>query len=156
MTELYESTRDDLWFRRALMADPETMSYSDAWGGTIAFPEDEWDDWYDWWVARHDGNCFYRYLVDAEGGGFVGEVAYRYDETERMHLADVIVLASERGRGHGSEGLRLLCEAARERGVATLWDDIAPDNPAIAPLLEQGFVEDHRDDEAVYLRKDLS
>lgn len=107
-------------------------------------------------MARHDGNCFYRYLVDAEGGGFVGEVAYHYDERARMHLADVIVLASERGRGHGSEGLRLLCEAARERGVATLWDDIAPDNLAIAPFLEQGFIEDHRDDEAVYLRKDLS
>jgi hypothetical protein len=30
VTGLYESTRDDLWFRRALMADPETMSYSDA------------------------------------------------------------------------------------------------------------------------------
>lgn len=54
-------------------------------------------------------------------------------------------------RGSGS--------SARTRGrggVATLWDDIAPDNPAIAPFLEQGFVEDHRGDEAVYLRKDLS
>lgn len=30
VTELYEPTRDDLWFWRALMADPETMSYSDA------------------------------------------------------------------------------------------------------------------------------
>ena len=156
MTELYEPTRDDLWFRRALMADPETMSYNDAWGGTIAFPEEEWDGRYDWWVARHDGNCFYRYLVDAEGGGFVGEVAYRYDETERMHLAGDIVIASKRGAVPRPVGLRLLCEAARERGIATLWDDIAPDNPAIAPFLEQGFVEDHRDDEAVYLRKDLS
>ncbi len=114
------------------------MSYNDAWGGTIPFPEEEWDGWYDWWLARHDGDRFHRYLVDAEGGDFVGEVAYHYDESGRMHLAGVIVIASRRGRGR--EGLRLLCEAARERGVRVLWDSIAPDNPAIAPFLEQGFV----------------
>lgn len=156
VTELYEPTRGDLWFRQALMTDPETMSYNDAWGGTIPFPEEEWDGWYDWWLAHHDGKRFYRYLVDEEGGDFVGEVAYHYDESERIHLADVIVLASKRDRGRGREGLRLLCEAARERGIRVLWDSIAPDNPAIVLFLEQGFVEDHRDDEAVYLRKGLS
>lgn len=37
-----------------------------------------------------------------------------------------------------------------------LWDSVALDNPAIALFLEQGFVEDRRIDEAIYLRKDLS
>ena len=78
---------------------PGDMSYNDAWGGTIPFPEEEWDGWCDWWLARHDGDRFHRYLVDAEGGDFVGEVACHYDESGRMHLAGVIVIASRRGRG---------------------------------------------------------
>ena len=33
----------DLWFRQALLADPETMAYNRAWGGTIPFPEEKWE-----------------------------------------------------------------------------------------------------------------
>ena len=60
-----------------------------------------------------------------------------------------------RGRGYGQEGLRLLCQAARDNGVRVLWDNIARDNPAIGMFLDAGFVEDHETDEAIYLRKDL-
>ena len=34
---------EDLWFRQALLADPATMSYNDAWGGTIDFSRDRWE-----------------------------------------------------------------------------------------------------------------
>lgn len=155
MVSLHKPTSDELWFRQALLADPPTMSYNDAWGGTIAFDEGQWDDWFDWWVTHDGGERLYRYLVDDERDEFVGEVAYHYDAAERIFLADVIVLASERGRGYGREGLLLLCQAARENGVTTLYDNIAPDNPAIALFRSCGFVEDHRTDEAIYLRKDL-
>ena len=33
---------EDLWFRQTMMADPETMAYNHAWGGTIPFPEEHW------------------------------------------------------------------------------------------------------------------
>lgn len=42
---LYKPHLDDLWFRQAMMADPETMSYNNAWGGTIPFPREKWEVW---------------------------------------------------------------------------------------------------------------
>ena len=35
---LYVPTLDDLWFRRRMLEDPETMAYNRAWGGTIRWP----------------------------------------------------------------------------------------------------------------------
>lgn len=32
---LYIPQIEDLWFRQEFMADPDTMSYNNAWGGTI-------------------------------------------------------------------------------------------------------------------------
>ena len=155
MIALHKPTRDELWFRRELLADPATMSYNDAWGGAIAFPEEDWDGWYDYWLACDEGLRFYRYLLDSESSKFVGEVAYHYSEDEDIYLADVIVRADRRGKGLGRAGLRLLCEAAGERGVRVLYDNIAMGNPAIGLFLSEGFFEEYRTDECIYLRKDL-
>ncbi len=48
--QLYKPQLDDLWFRQRMMADPETMSYNRAWGGTIPFPKEKWKAWYDDWI----------------------------------------------------------------------------------------------------------
>ena len=155
MVVLYRPEREDLWFRRAFMADPATMSYNDFWGGTIPFPEEEWEGWFDHWLIHDEGKRFYRYLVDAESGEFVGEVCYHFDEDDGIYLMGVIVHAAKRGRGYGRAGLGLLCQAAKEGGISALYDDIAIGNPAISLFLSCGFVEDHRMDELIYLRKDL-
>lgn len=39
MLSLYEPKYDDLYFRQMILADKETMSYNNTWGGTISFPE---------------------------------------------------------------------------------------------------------------------
>ena len=153
MLTLYRPKLPDLWFRQALLADGETMSYNRAWGGTIAFPENDWADWYDYWVARPDGKRFYRYLAD--GGLFVGEVAYHYDPELDGMVADVIVYAPARGKGYGREGLRLLSAAAKESGVGALWDDLAIDNPALDLFLSEGFSEKYRTNEKIFLKKTL-
>ena len=155
MIVLHKPTREELWFRRDLLADPETMSYNDAWGGTIAFPEEDWGGWYDHWLACDERLRFYRYLLDAENAEFVGEVAYHFSEDEGIFLADVIVRADRRGRGFGRAGLRLLCDAASAHCVPVLYDNIALGNPAIGLFLSEGFHEEYRTDECIYLRKDL-
>ena len=38
MLKVVKPELEDLWFRESMMADIETMSYNDAWGGTIPFP----------------------------------------------------------------------------------------------------------------------
>ena len=34
MLKVVKPELEDLWFRESMMADIETMSYNDAWGGT--------------------------------------------------------------------------------------------------------------------------
>ena len=155
MIKLYKPQYNDLWFRQKLLADPETMAYNYAWGGTIAFPEEKWRDWYDRWIDKSDEKRFYCYLVREADREFVGETAYHYDETKEIYLADVIVFAKHRGNGFGKMGLQILCEAAKNNGVKVLYDDIAIDNPAVKMFLGQGFVEEYRTDEIIMLKKEL-
>ena len=134
---LYKPELEDLWFREKLLSDPDTMSYNNNWGGTIDFPRERWEDWYRRWVAESDGRHFYRYLSCEDK--FVGEAAYHYDESRDVYLCSLVVLSEERGKGYGKEGLRLLCEAAKENLVDVLLDDIAADNPSVKLFLDCGF-----------------
>ena len=155
MIELYTPSPEDLWFRQRFLGDEETMSYNHAWGGTIPFPEEEWGPWYDHWVAHPEGKRFYRYLLDKDSNAFVGEIAFHFDPVRGLWLADVIVAAEYRGRGYGRQGLELLCRAAADEGIETLYDDIAIDNPGIALFLKAGFTEEYRTDEIIMLKKEL-
>lgn len=156
MLQLYIPKYEDLFFRQKLMGDPKTMSYNKKWGGAIDFPKEAWRDWFDWWLVNHENKRFYRYLQETETNGFVGEIAYHYDEEREVYIADVIVLAEYRRKGYGKEGLRLLCDAAKENGVKILYDDIAADNPAIALFLKLGFSEEYRTEDYIMLKKSLS
>ena len=145
---------EELWFRQTMLADPETMAYNHAWGGVIPFPRERWQPWYDRWVARPEGQRFYRYVAN-EAGRFVGEAAYHYDGELGVYLADVIVHAPERGRGYGGAALEALCRAAKDNGLAELRDNIAIDNPAAVFFLRHGFAEEYRTDAIIMLRKQL-
>ena len=48
------------------------------WGGTIPFPEEQWDSWYDAWMRNPESDRFYLYLQN-EDKEYVGEIAYQYD-----------------------------------------------------------------------------
>ena len=155
MTELYKPTPDDLWFREALLADPQTMSYNAAWDGTIPFPEEDWLPWYREWLESPEDQRFYRYLYDPGLRAFVGEIAWHYDSEREMHICDVIIRAECRNRGFGSAGIRLLCEAAEARGITALYDDIAAGNPSWKLFLKNGFEIVSQDEEIVMVRKTL-
>lgn len=153
MLELVIPTLEDMWFREKLLADEETMSYNHAWGGTISFSEEKWQNWYDRWVKNHENKRYYRYLKDENG--FVGEIAYHYDPEYDGYVADIIIFFQFRGRGYGAQGLELLCNAAKENGIRVLYDDIAIDNTAINLFIKQGFYEVCRTEEKIILKKDL-
>lgn len=153
MIELYIPQLEDLWFRQILMSDEETMSYNNAWGGTIDFPKEDWENWYNCWVLDNNGEFFYRYLKDSNTNNFIGEIAYHIDDEKCM--ANIIIFAKYRNKGYGKEGLLMLCNAAKKNGYKEIFDDMALDNPAIHLFKKLGFDEEYRTDEIVMLKKDL-
>lgn len=152
---LYCPRLEELDFRRALLADPETMAYNHAYGGVIDFSRERWADWYGRWVENRAGERFYRYLRRESDGTPLGEAAYRYDNEFGEYICDVLVAAQYRGRGYGRQGLELLCAAAKENGVGRLTDNIAVDNPSVRLFLNAGFRERLRNDEYILVEKEL-
>jgi len=153
MLELYVPNIEDLWFKEKMMSDEQTMSYNHAYGGTISFPKEDWEKWYDRWITNHNGKSFYRYIKEHDS--FVGEVAYHLDEDRQIYIADVIIYAPYRGKGYGHEGLLLLCETAKENGIKELYDDIALDNSSVALFLKCGFKEVLRTREYILVKREL-
>lgn len=155
MLILYIPKLEDLWFREEFMNDPYTMSYNNAYGGTISFPKEKWGDWYDKWIINHENKRYYRYLLNSETNEFVGEIAYHLDYTRNIYIADIIICAKYRGRGYGTKGLDLLCRAAKDNGLTILYDDIAADNPSIRMFLNNGFTVDCQTDDIIMVKRIL-
>lgn len=154
MLTLHKPQLEELWFRQMMMADEETMSYNRAWGGTIPWPREEWDGWYDRWVADPQDARLYRYVKNSSGE-FVGEIAYHYDGDIPGFTANVIILSKYRRRGYGGQALELLCAEAGANGITVLYDDMAVGNPALALFLRHGFTEEARTAEKILLKKAL-
>ena len=76
MLETYKPRLEELGFRQALLADRETMSYNDAWGGTISFPEERWESWYCSWVEALESERYYRYVYDTAQVSFTVTAVY--------------------------------------------------------------------------------
>ena len=152
MLEVVKPELEDLWFRESMMSDRETMSYNDVWGGTIPVPKEDWDEWYTLWVRNSGHDRYYRYLKDNANKVFVGEISYHFDKLRNIYLCDVIIKAEFRRRGFGTQGIQLLCEAAKANGVKALYDDIAADNPSTHLFLKNGFSIEFQNDEIVMVK----
>ena len=153
VVELYIPKIDDLWFKEKMLSDEATMSYNHAWGGTIPFPKERWEKWYNRWVLNHENKRFYRYVKENET--FLGEAAYHFEDERQIYIADVIIYAPYRGKGYGMQALLQLCEAAKSNGVCELYDDIAIDNPSVNLFIKCGFVVELRTNEYVLVKKEL-
>lgn len=143
---------EDLWFRESMMADIETMSYNNAWGGTIPFPKEDWEEWYTLWVRNSGQERYYRYLKDDANKVFVGEISYHFDKLRNIYICDVIIKAEFRKQGFGTQGIQLLCEAAKANGVEALYDNIAADNPSAHLFLKNGFSIEFQNDEILMVK----
>lgn len=112
---------NEFWYRKKLMEDPETMSYNrgydldfagyDKGTGCIAFPEEEWESCYNYFVG-HEPERFYAYLVNTENGEFVGEVNAHKSVGHDWYNMGIVIEAKHRGKGYANEGLRLLLHHA--------------------------------------------
>lgn len=155
MVSLYIPKLEELKFRQDLLADEQTMSYNAKWGGTLDFPKERWQDWYNRWIASSTDGRIYAYLYSSREKAFVGEVACHFDEDSSHWLADVIVHNRFRRKGYGTQGLKLLCERCRQAGIKTLYDDIAWDNPSVALFFNNGFEKAEETEKVILVKKDL-
>ena len=152
MLKVVKPELEDLWFRESMMADIETMSYNDAWGGTIPFPKEDWEEWYTLWVRNSGQERYYRYLKDDANKVCVGEISYHFDKLRNIYICDVIIKAEFRKQGFGTQGIQLLCEAAKANGVEALYDNIAADNPSAHLFLKNGFSIEFQNDEILMVK----
>lgn len=149
--ELFVPEREDLWFRRELLSDPETMGYNagydlhfpgyDRETGCIAFPEENWDGWYHRWIGR-EPERWYAYLRRKGDGTFLGEVnLYRSGEPGWYNMG-VVLHSRYRGQGYSREGMELLLRQAFEHlGAAGVRNDFERTRRAAYQLhLAAGFV----------------
>ena len=152
MLKVVKPELEDLWFRESMMADIETMSYNNAWGGTIPFPKEDWEEWYTLWVRNSGQERYYRYLKDDANKVFVGEISYHFDKLRNIYICDVIIKAEFRKQGFGTQGIQLLCEAAKANGVEALYDNIAADNSSAHLFLKNGFSIEFQNDEILMVK----
>lgn len=155
MLKIYKPLLKDLWFREKILSDSDTMSFNNAYGGTISFPKERWLSWYKCWLEDDSGNYFYRYLMN-ESSEFIGEIAYHLNG-DNLYIADILIYSKFRNKGYGKEGLSILCGFAKENGVNVLYDDIAIDNVNAYKLFTKcGFLEEYRTNEIIMLKKQLN
>lgn len=148
--KLIEPSLEELSYRKKLLFDPETMNYNkgfelgfkeyDNETGCIDFQKSKWNDWYNSWINR-EPDRYYAYLVEENNYCPVGEVAIRFDEEKVTHIISIIIEAKYRGKGYGSEGLKLLLEKAFfELGLEKVSDEFPESRTAAVKLFKDfGF-----------------
>ena len=60
MLKLIKPEIGQLEYRQKLIADSDTMAYNVKWGGTIDFPPEKWEKWYERCLNDANGKQFYR------------------------------------------------------------------------------------------------
>ena len=75
---LKHPTLEELSLTEQLLADPETMSFNNKWGGTVAFPKEKWQLFYDRYLTG-DPKYVYFHIYNLDHT-MVGEVSTRYQE----------------------------------------------------------------------------
>ncbi|MCI8564912.1 MAG: GNAT family N-acetyltransferase [Lachnospiraceae bacterium] len=147
---LYIPAYEELWYRRKIMQDPDTMSYNKGYDidctgydkatGCIAFPEEEWADWYAYFIGQ-EPRRFYAYIVREGDGAFIGEVNLHRNEKDPWHEMGIVLEAKYRGNGYAAEALRLLLQHAfEEMGAIAVHNDFEEERSAAARVhLSAGF-----------------
>lgn len=113
----------ELWYRQKIMQDPDTMNYNKGYNmdfdgydketGCIAFPEQEWEDWYDYFIEK-EPQRFYAYITRKKDDVFIGEVNVHKSPDAFWHEMGIVLEAEYRGKGYAAEAMRLLLQHAFE------------------------------------------
>lgn len=147
---LYKPLLSDLWYRKQLLSDPETMSYNRGYElgfagyhnetGCIDFPESDWESWYRYFCYS-EPQRYYAYIVRCSDGVFLGEVNLHQNASGGWYDMGIVLDAAHRGMGYSTEALRLLLAEAFDRlGANEVRNDFEPErSAALKAHLAAGF-----------------
>ncbi len=140
----------ELWYRKQLLSDPETMRYNRGYGlgfpgyhsetGCIDFPESDWEAWFNWF-CRSEPQRYYAYIVRCSDGAFLGEVNLHQNASGGWYDMGIVLEAAYRGKGYSTEALQLLLAEAFDRlGANEMRNDFEPErSAALKAHLAAGF-----------------
>lgn len=145
---------EELWYREKLLSDADTMSYNKGYDlnfdgydnetGCIAFPKEDWRDWYNYFMGC-EPERYYAYIV--ADGEFIGEVNIHQNGEMNWYDMGIVIEAKHRGKGYAVKALKLLLEQAFERlgarAVHNDFEDIR--DAAVKTHLSAGFAEYKRE-----------
>jgi len=151
---LKRPTLDELKYTEKLLACPKTMEFNNKWGGTVAFPKDKWESFFDRYCK---GNYYYEYFhIYNLDNVFIGEVSTRFDNKYNSFILNIKIKYEFRGNNHASDALEVFFDYLfKEKGIDFIQDNVAIENTgAIKLLLNIGFKEVDKTSEIVLLRLD--
>lgn len=152
--ELYIPKLEELDFYQNMLSNPETMSYNAPWfppNGCINFPKSKWEDFYNMWIGQ-EPKLFFAFLRLKEEGDFIGTVNFRYDIEKDWWDIGIVVLASERGKGYGKEGILLLIDRAfNKNGISRLHNYFERSRERVYQIHKDiGFIDMNTEDEDIH------
>lgn len=166
---LYVPDLDELESRKQMESDPATMSYNAGYNldcdgynnetGCMEFDEDEWVDWYDYFVDS-EPERYFAYIQRVADGKFLGEVNFHYVPEKDWWDMGIVISAQYRGMGYSAPALKLLIEHAFINcGVSKLHNDFEKSrDSAYKVFISAGFKEIGENDgivEIMYTKDDF-
>lgn len=149
--ELVKPNLCDLWFRQAMLCDPETMSYNAGYEvsylgyhyntGCIDFKKENWESWFN--TKLKNPNFYYAYILDVETKKFVGQVNFTLDPSSRSAAMGIVIKHEFSGQGYMRPAMQQLIAQAKNMGVKTLTDDVPKNRErALKVFFSMGFESD--------------
>lgn len=141
--------KEDLWFKKAIKEDPNTMDYNAGYdltfngynreNGTIKTDIKELEDvWSKRWIGNEPNN-FYYYIK--KGDTFVGEIYAKFDEYRNVHEIGIVIKGEHRGNGYATYAIKLLCDKLHKFEVKNLFHELPMSRKgAIKADINNGFV----------------
>ena len=147
--ELIVPQKEDLWFKKEMKEDPNTMDYNAGYdlnidgynrqNGTIQTDINELKEvWAKKWIGNRPAIFYYFIQADKQ---FIGEIYAKYDVSRNSYEIGIVIKGEYRGKGYSTPAIKLLCEELKKQGIKKLYHKLPMcRKAAIKADINNGFI----------------
>jgi len=140
---------EDLWFKKKIKEDPQTMDYNAGYDlniqgynredGTIQTDIEQLKNvWFKRWINNKPTNFYYYIKFNDK---FIGEIYAKLDNERSSYEIGIVIKGEYRGRGFSTPAVNLLCEELKRYGVKYLYHELPISRKAaIKADINNGFI----------------